>query len=485
MDVLMERIKHVVVLMLENRSFDSLLGRLYPGSADFNGLSGEESNPDAQGQPVGVWNQPGTDPVTMKTPDPDPGELWTDINTQIFGTANPPAGAVADMSGFVRNYLSPTEPPEHPDGREARSVMHYFSPEQVPVLSTLAQRFAVCDQWHASAPDQTWPNRFFAHTGTANGYVNNSPVHFPYKMPTIFTRFNAHGMDQAWRVYFHDMPQSLTLADLWPHLSHFRLYGEFQRDAKNGTLPSYSFIEPRYFPDAELPNDQHPPHNVTLGEQLIADVYNQLRGGPGWSETLLVITYDEHGGIYDHVPPPAATPPGPGPTVPFNFDRYGVRVPAVLVSPYIRPHTILRAPPGGPPFDHTSIIATLRKRFSLGAPLSNRDAIAPDLGAVFNLTAPDNQGPAHLEALPYATSPAELVRAREEPPNDMQCNLARLAAHLPAPGEGQGFLSSIEAHIEDLAALAGQLVEGDKHCQTRADSLHFIKGKMADLFRNS
>jgi phospholipase C len=438
----LDQIQHVVVLMLENRSFDSMLGRLYPKSDAFDGLSGEETNPDTDGNPILVWNLPDMDRTNMTIPDPDPGELWTDINEQLFGSLQVPNPAtIPDMKGFVKNYQSQTDKPANTCRPE--SVMHYFMPEQVPVLSRLARQFAVSDRWHASAPCQTWPNRFFVHTGTANGYGNNSPPNFPYEMPTIFNRFEDLAIDNGWRIYFHDMPQTLTLTRLWPHLKNFRFYEEFQHDAKIGTLPNYSFIEPRYFTDVHLPNDQHPPHIVTLGEQLIADVYNCLRNGPDWTQTLLIITYDEHGGCFDHVPPPAGSSPSTTPSQPFNFDRYGVRVPAVIISPYIRQATVLR-PTGDIPYDHTSILATLRKRFNLGAPLSNRDAVAPDLEAVLTLDTPDNLGPDHIEALPYVATPTELSQAKAIPLNSMQKSLLDLSKRLPAD------VLSLEEHIKNL-----------------------------------
>ena len=139
-----------------------------------------------------------------------------------------------------------------------------------------------------------------------------------------------------------------------------------------------------------MPNDQHPPHNVLFGERLIARVYDALRNGPGWEQTLFIITYDEHGGIYDHVPPPPATSPDDLQPDGFAFDRYGVRVPAVIVSPWVPAGSIIRPPAGSPPFDHTSILATLRNLFDLGAPLTRRDAAAPDLLAALSLPGPDN-----------------------------------------------------------------------------------------------
>jgi phospholipase C len=447
----LDKIQHVVVLMLENRSFDSMLGRLYPISDGFDGLTGTENNPDLSGTPVSVWGGQGTDEDTMRIPDPDPGELWTDINTQMFGSPEiPNPEQVPPMNGFVKNYQSQTGQPSedyHPD-----RIMHYYSPEQVPVISRLARQFAVSDRWHAAAPCQTWPNRFFVHTGTANGYENNSPPHFPYEMPTIYNRFEDLNINNGWKIYFHDIPQSLTLSRLWPHLGAFRFYDEFRHDAKHGSLPNYSFIEPRYFSDVSLPNDQHPPHVVTLGEQLIADVYNRLRSGPGWTRSLLIVTYDEHGGCYDHVPPPSATPPGPDPTGPFNFDRYGVRVPAVIVSPYIRQGTVLR-PSGNVPYDHTSILATLRNRFNLGAPLSNRDAVAPDLEDALTLPTPDNLGPARLDALPYIATPSELAQAKSIPLNDMQKSLLYLAKRLPQNA------SNVDEHIARLRDAAAVSLE--------------------------
>lgn len=456
----LNRIDHIVVLMLENRSFDSMLGMLYPKSDVFDGLSGNETNPDHDGNLIKVWSKSGSQAESMTIPNPDPGELWTDMNMQIFNIDGIPGpSSTPVMQGFVRNYQNQHQTSS---AYAPNNVMHYYLPEQVPILSQLARQFAVSDRWHASAPCQTWPNRFFVHTGTANGYENNSPTHFPYEMPTIFNRFENLNIKNGWKIYFHDVPQTLTLSKLWLHISGFRFYDEFRHDAKYGTLPNYSFIEPRYFPDVNLPNDQHPTHNVTLGEQLIADVYNCLRNSPVWTKTLLIITYDEHGGSFDHVPPPSATPPGK-PSQPFNFDRYGVRVPAVMVSPYIRQGTIIR-PSGNIPFDHTSILATLRKRFNLGPPLSNRDAVAPDLASVLNLTAPDNSGPAHLDALPYITSPGELALAKAIPLNGLQKSLLNLSKLLPRDArdiEGHITKLKLEAlqNIKQADAIASEVVE--------------------------
>jgi phospholipase C len=476
----LNQIEHVVVLMLENRSFDSMLGKLYPASPDFDGLTGNESNPDTQNNPIKVWNSPGTAPVSMTIPTPDPGELWLDMNMQLFGTSSVPMPPTATMSGFVKDYLAQATPGQAFDGK---SVMHYFTPDQVPVISTLAKQFAVCDCWFASAPCQTWPNRFFVHTATANGYENNSPLHFPfpYPMTTIFNRFEQAGKD--WRIYFHDIAQTNTLAKLLPLAYRFQFYKSFRDDARTGNLPSYSFIEPRYFTlFTELPNDQHPPHNATLGEQLIADIYNSLRSGPAWEKTLLVITYDEHGGCFDHVPPPSAVPPSKTSTSPFNFDRYGVRVPAVIVSPYIDQATVLR-PPGGVPYDHTSVIATLRKRWpELGAPLTDRDAAAPDLGNALTLAKPDNLGPEHIDALPFTPTPAEVAFAQAMPLNGMQHALLNLAANLPNTTRAD-FIGAVTRHLEHLKITGPLPIPAGIDTSQVTTAADFIKKQTANFFR--
>jgi phospholipase C len=443
-------IRHVVILMLENRSFDCMLGTLYPKSASFDGLIGTETNiwhkPGSSGRAIQVWRDPALTAQTVCIPDPDPGELFTDIHMQIFGLtdggATNPGAPV--MGGFVDNYMR--QPATNP-APDPYSVMHYFTPEQVPVISELARAFGVSDRWHASAPCQTWPNRFFVHTGTANGYVNNSPTHFPYKMQTVFNRLSAVG--QSGRVYFHDIPQSATLATLWTHaLTNFRHFdADFVRDAAAGDLPAYSFIEPRYFADTllnKIPSDEHPPHNVAYGEELIATVYNAVRGGPAWKQTLLVITYDEHGGCYDHVMPPPATPPGGQTPDGFDFGFFGVRVPAVIVSPYVRVGSVLR-PPGETPFDHTSIIATLRKQFRFD-PLTARDSAAPDLLAVLEAE-PDNDGPPSIKAPAVPPAPAQVARAAAKPLNSLQKSLAAAAVQLPTAG------ANIDAHIERLSSV--------------------------------
>lgn len=436
-----QKIAHLVVLVLENRSFDNILGWLYPDRDDFDGLIGTEANPltapDGSVTQIGVWNSNDVTAEAACMPDPDPGELFDDINMQIFGLHGRP-GDRPTMSGFVDNYARRVPPP-----KDVRQIMHCFTPEQVPVLSELARAFGVSDRWFASAPCQTWPNRLFLHTGTAGGRVDNFAIPVPFFLPTVFRTLRRHR--RKWRVYFHDLPQTAALTNVWHRLwRNFRLFDEFVADAQAGRLPTYSFIEPRYYTSmvsGDPPNDEHPPHNMVYGEQLIAATYNAVRAGPRWDRTLLVITYDEHGGCYDHVPPPAAVSPGPPYPDGFRFDRFGVRVPTVLISPWIPAGSVVRPPEGGPPFDHTSVIATLHRAFNLGPEPTPRVEAAPDLLGALSLPRPDNQGPEWIDVSEFRAEEEELRYLRSLGHNNHQRRLRRPASLVP------GLAARTAAHV--------------------------------------
>lgn len=484
-----KRVNHIVVLMLENRSFDNMLGKLYPKSERFNGLSGNEVNSyvDSKGlkHTIKVWSSRDLHQgPRMDTPNPDPGEEFADMTHQLFEkNVGVSSSETPSMGGFAQNYynficrdktaqgelrkkrgVEEESVPLLPTEEETADIMHYYAPEQVPVITQLARNFAVSDRYHASAPNQTWPNRFFVHSATAGGYENNTPPHFPYSMKTIFTRINDAGRDD-WAIYYDDVPQSATLSDLWPHPDHFKRFDRFLKDAADGRLPSYSFIEPRFYREDKFPNDLHPPHDVRHGEALIAEVYNALRKSPQWKETLFVITCDEHGGCYDHQPPPQAVPPeSPRERQKFHFDRYGVRVPAVFVSPLIAPGTILRPPEGAtaPVFDHTSIIASVRHCFDLGGPLTRRDAAAPDFSSVLNMPEGQyNMGPEEIIA--PAAPKTTIEEAEGLLMNGLQKVLHKMASCLPdhsstAPDGEERLLNS----VKKMNALAAQAVQGTR-----------------------
>jgi phospholipase C len=388
------KIEHIVQVMLENRSFDQMLGFLYadrgnvsPAGQEFDGLTGEEWNPDDTGRRVGVHAIQPTDPHPYLMPGADPGEGFLNTNYQLFSTDDPAPGAAPDNMGFVRNFKSAiaSDLARHYSdtlpGTQASDIMGMYTPALLPILCGLARGYAVCDAWFASVPTMTMPNRAFAAAATSQGHLDDTPK--TYTCPTIFGRLSDQGLD--WAIYGynrdpltrHDFPDTTSAAD--SHFGHFR---DFQQRAAAGTLPAYTFLEPSW--DA-AGNSQHPNYDVAKGEQFLHDIYVALRNGPAWGSTLLVITYDEHGGNYDHVAPPAgATPPGDGTVGEYGFDftRFGLRVPAVLVSPLIAAGTVFR---GSGPIDHTSVLKTIAERWGT-KPLTDRDRAAASLGDVVTLT---------------------------------------------------------------------------------------------------
>lgn len=457
-------IEHIVVLMMENRSFDNMLGWQF-------GLDPSSSNVGNDGQTYTVWPQAGK-PVgsDMTIPDPDPGELFTDMNQQIFGLSDPPSDAEPTMGGFVENYQGQKKDPV------ACDIMHCYRPRQLPATSALAAAFGHSDRWHASAPCQTWPNRFFAACATADGWVNNLPdpawkvvERLPFSMDTIYNQFREPllGFDDGWRIYFHDIALNFLLSKLWRHLDHFHWYDRFREDVQNGDLQPYSFIEPRYFPDpllGHMPNDSHPPYDVTLGEALIADVYNTLRCKEElWKKTLLIVTYDEHGGCYDsysgNLQPGSAVSPDGRDQDGFTFNRFGVRVPTIFASPYVAKGSVHRAPAGGYPFDHTSIIKSVKECFGLRFDsLTQRDLNAPSVASVLDPDL-DNLGPESIE-VPVPAVPEETLQAAANAPlTDYQKGLTVAMAHLPDHDRIDSFLEGDRpAPSPDYPPTAGEAV---------------------------
>jgi phospholipase C len=391
-------IEHVVVLMLENRSFDHMLGYLYREAGNvsssgqpFDGLTGQESNPGSSGAAVPVSTIEPSAANAYFMPGADPGEGYLATNQQLYGTDAGPgsAGETAPVNGYVTDYAytlgwETTEKWSIVAGTTEQDIMGCFTPEALPVLSALARGYAVCDQWFSSVPTETMPNRAFVCSGTSQGHMDDKTHTFT--SPSIFGLLDKNNL--GWAIYGYDATPLTkeTFTDIaGADASHFGLFADFQAAAAAGTLPPFTFLEPSW---SSTGNSQHPNYDVALGEQLIHDVYEALRGGPGWPQTLFVLTYDEHGGCYDHVAPPwGATPPdSTAGEFSFDFTRFGVRVPTVLVSPLIAPGTVYRVPPGGTPLDHTSILKTVEQRWSLPA-LTARDAAAPAFGDV--LTQPE------------------------------------------------------------------------------------------------
>lgn len=424
---------HVVVVMFENRSFDNVLGRLYgPGEvASFEGVVGKDLK-----NPIPEWAEHGADrkfvsygvAKNMNTPKPDPGEEYPHINTDLFGVLDaknrgvplskmvapfnaPSPGQQPTMDGFVTDYISAftAEMRRHPTYDEYAQIMTGYSPEQLPVTSTLARGFATFDHWFCEVPSQTFTNRSFFHAATASGYVINFPPADAFPVhntaETLFERLEAKGL--TWCVYC-DTPSPASMTGII-HASrlhakfatNFRTVEDFLEDAKNGRLPTYSFIEPNLWHGH---NDMHPPISALLhglpwdppssllgGEALLAQIYNAIRSSSSSSgsnvfNTLLLVAFDEAGGTYDHVAPPGAPPPNsaaPAGQMGFTFNRSGQRVPAIAISAWIPERRVITEE-----YRHTSLIRTMRERWSLGPPLTARDAIAADITPVLSLDTP-------------------------------------------------------------------------------------------------
>lgn len=436
-------INHIVVLMLENRSLDHMLGFLYadsgnmsPAGEPFEGLTGSESNPDGNGVPVPVSKIDPSGAYAYYAPGADPGEGYSATNSQLFGSATAPVPAVATNQGFVTDfsYTLGWEAKEGWSilpGTTANSIMEIFTPGMLPVLSGLARGYAVCDHWFGSVPTETLPNRAFVNAGTSQGHMDDKTK--SYTCPTIFGLLSKNNI--SWSIYGYTDPP-LTRLD-FPDTkdaddSHFGLFTDFQTAAANGTLAPYVFLEPSW--DASG-NSQHPNYNVALGEQLIHDVYYALRNGPAWNETLFIITYDEHGGCYDHVPPPLGAVPPDNSVGEYGFDftRFGPRVPTVLVSPLIAAGTVFRVATNAAPFDHTSILKTIETRWNLPN-LTARDAAATDVSAVLTLASPRTDDPLSGVAVPVAAA----QNPDADRPSHLQEVHAELVSQLSVPDSEGG-----------------------------------------------
>jgi phospholipase C len=359
-----DKLKHIVVLMMENRSFDHMLGALKATDARIDGIDGTQSNPDTTGKAAPA------EPLAefQGQLDPDPDHHFPGVDLQIFNGDTTP-GRVPTMQGFVKSYFA-----QRRDVKHSRKIMYYFTPDKLPVLTTLATEFAVFNGWFSSIPGPTLCNRAFAHYGTSFGHVGMEILYTNAKFKSIYQRLESAG--KTGKVYYFDTKSSsLEVVNLLQHQPQF--FGTFQQfldDCGDGMLPDFSFIEPNYS-DHEgdgggqlLASDQHPDHHVQEGERFIAAIYNAIRQNAAlWESTALLIVYDEHGGIYDHVPPPSCLPDGfvaqpdaTGTGKPFLFDRLGVRVPAILVSPWIPPGTVVGT---HRVFEHASIPATATSFF--------------------------------------------------------------------------------------------------------------------------
>ncbi|MGA8090511.1 MAG: alkaline phosphatase family protein [Terracidiphilus sp.] len=378
-----DAIKHLVVLMMENRSFDHMLGYLKTADYAIDGLNGDETNPTDLADPPTIR----VSPTARSNHDliPDPNHEFLDVNWQIFRNSDGSDTGQPKMQGFVENYAQIS------NAVQGRNAMKAFHPGSLPVLSKLAKEYAVCDRWFSSVPGSTIPNRLFAHAASSGGSATQDAVLSPATTKTIFQVIDDPNNDANWAIYTNGA--SILMANIYlaHHQNNFFDFSQFETHCKKGLLMEYTFIEPSYDDDLDngtFATSQHPDFAVDAGEALIGQVYNSLVQCPSWKDTLLLIVYDEHGGLYDHVTPPTLTadpsqgdvPASDAP--PFKFDRLGVRVPAVFVSPRIPPGKIIHTQ-----YDHCSIVATVRKLFcNQKTPFNWREAQAATFDDICTLS---------------------------------------------------------------------------------------------------
>jgi phospholipase C len=437
-------IEHVIVLMFENRSFDHMLGYLPHAGA----LTGDESNPldplDPNSEHVRVTNQAGyITPI-------DPAHDFVSVAGQLFGHQDQVVDP-APMSGFVKACIEQAQG----DVAIGKQIMDCFDPDKLPALRTLAEEFCLCTQWFSSVPGPTWPNRFFVHAATSDGMITNDARHI-YDMKTIYDSLADEGL--SWNIYHGDFPHSLALQRLWDNPRRFRALDQFHTDVENGHLAHYTFIEPRYFDFlAWKANDQHPPHDVRLGEYLIAEVYETLRSSRFWEKSLLIVLYDEHGGFFDRVSPPRSAPNPDGQNSqdpPFDFTRLGIRVPAILVSPLIEKGQV-----DATPYEHSSVPASIKALFDLPGHLTARDKAANTFEKNLSRSTPRTDTPL---TLPVPGTPAEIQHHRQ-----LMRTSSLQADVVGAAGQSEASQEPLSEFQETLVALADRL-NSEVHPQVQA-----------------
>jgi phospholipase C len=380
-----DKIEHVVVLIMENHSFDQMLGSLKAIYPELDGVDHANRNADDTG--VDFFQIATTERQMLL----DPHHEVPHVARQL---QDGNGGFVID---FVESQVA-QDPPHVPPSTARQYIMGYYPLDFLPALHALGRNFTVCDQWHSSLPGPTWPNRFFALSGTCLGRVDmpgdgvsgaDIPGFFQQTQDTIFDRLTEAGIH--WNVYFHDIPQSWTMKQQRaPHNAARYFYmRQFYEDARGAArdFPQFSLIEPDYMGTDE--NDDHPPHDIMKAEKLIADVYNALRGNAElWTKTLLVVFYDEHGGFYDHVKPPDAIAPDdhiakdPKGAWTFDFKQLGVRVPAILASPWVGARVEKTL------FDHTSLLKFVQEKWHLRPLDSKRVTSATSIAVALTEPAP-------------------------------------------------------------------------------------------------
>jgi phospholipase C len=357
-----DKIDHVVVLMQENRSYDSYFGPLHFQGQPNSAREPNRPNPNPLGGPP-IHPFLTTTPCTTA----DLNHSWDGTHDEIDG---------GRMDGFTAQNTDPTDP------TGSRTMSHYDR-TTLPFYYGIANEFSIADRYFASVPGPTFPNRFYLLTGTSVGFIDN--VTKVYTQKPIFQSLDEATPPVSWKIYLASLQVELLLKYVQNHSAgHVFPLSQYFTDAAAGNLPQVSFVESDPFGDVNHESDEHPPANVQVGQKFTHDLLSALVASPNWASSAMFLTYDEHGGYYDHVSPPAAVPPDDIPPMvppgdPFNqFNRYGVRVPALVMSPYSNPHHVSHVV-----YDHTSILKFIETRFGL-PPLTRRDAAADPMLDMFD-----------------------------------------------------------------------------------------------------
>jgi phospholipase C len=419
-DTLAANIRHFVILMLENRSFDHIFGF----RSGVNGLKGNESNlldptkPESDTNAAFVVSNAAPFAVSVGQ---GPGHSIAQTNTQLFNSKTGPSdGEAPQNNGFVHAYSGElfADHIKTPTNAQLSEVMESFPPARLPAINMLADNFCLCDNWYSEVPGPTQPNRLYLHAATSAGWAHNV-WSTQFDLVTIYENVQSAGL--TWSTYEFDSNEVREFTRLTSQTQCFKAYEAFQGDVTAGTLPNYCFIAPRFFNSKDgsaQSNDEHAPQDIRYGDNLVADVYETLRSNDEvWNQSVLIVTYDEHGGFYDHVAPPAAVNPdginSPAPddkasfAPDFAFDRLGLRVPAVIVSPWV-PKGIVESSQ----LQHTSILATAKEIFNLPNSLTKRDAAANTFTHVFSLPAARTDAPSKLDRPPLPQVTASLLQTR-------------------------------------------------------------------------
>eukprot|EP00756_Hemistasia_phaeocysticola_P010326 Hpha_TRINITY_DN15008_c2_g22::TRINITY_DN15008_c2_g22_i1::g.123944::m.123944/K01114/plc; phospholipase C len=462
------KIKHIVVLMEENRAFDHMMG-WFPG---VNGLKGDEFNPyDTKDPSKGGVKVSKNAPYISPW---GPNHCFNGTKEEIFGKAGEAAAKDPTMDGFVEtHYLANKSRYQN----NWTIPMDMFTPERLPVMKALADNFAVFDRYFCSVPGPTWPNRIFQLMGTSKGDTKTHVWH-PYTGlyfgKTVFDQIEEVGLD--WKFYYADAPLEMALLEkILANPLKVHGWERFKKDIAKGELPAFSWVNPRWFVNktsGEGCNSQHPDHDVRLGEALMKEVYESLRAGPAWNETLFIITYDEHGGFYDHVPPPMDIPqPDDSKSFPdegFDFKRSGVRIPTLLISPWVSKGLVIGKPDGPTPtseYELSSVIATAGKLFGFNGFLTKRDAWAGTFEMHLNESSPRSDCPMTLPDAPKSLGAEHAAAEAAKPLSELHEDIVEAFKNLrgDSPLTQAGKVPTLQGDASEWISQVTQEIMQGKH----------------------